>query len=95
MTEEEIEEKTEVQKTIYVSVTKMYEVRYKVDYTLETIEEEDEAVEEMERWVHDLLIDETIDGDQLINQTNGPTGITIVSSEHCSGSDTLTMETQG
>lgn len=95
MTEEEIEEKTEVQKTIYVSVTKMYEVRYKVDYTLETIEEDDEAVEEMETWVHDHLVDETIDGDQLINQTNTPTGITILSSEHCSGSDTLTMETQG
>ena len=85
MTEEEIEEKTDKVKTMFVSVTKMYRVEYKVDYTLETTEEEDEVEEEMETWAHDHLVDETIDADQLINQMKAPTGITIESSEHCSG----------
>ena len=93
-TEEEIEEKTDKVKTMFVSVTKMYRVEYKVDYTLETTEEEDEVEEEMETWAHDNLVDESIDGDQLINQMNTPTGITIESSEHCSGSDEIKIETQ-
>ena len=93
--EGEIEQKTDKVKTMFVSVTKMYEVKYKVDYTLESIEEEDETEEEMETWAHDNLVDEAIDGDQLINQMNTPTGITIESSEHCSGSDEIKIETQG
>jgi len=90
MTEEEIEQYPEKFKTMFISVTKMYRLDYKVDYTLETIEEE-----EMETWAHDHLVDEAIDADQLINQMNTPTGITIESSEHCSGSDEIKIETQG
>ena len=95
MTEEEIENRTGKVKTMFVTVTKMYEVKYKVDYTLENEGEEDEIEEEMETWAHDHLVDESIDGDQLINQMNTPTGITIESSEHCAGSDDITIETQG
>jgi len=95
MTEEEIEQYPEKFKTMFISVTKMYRLDYKVDYTLETIEEEEEVEEEMETWAHDHLVDEAIDADQLINQMNTPTGITIESSEHCSGSDEIKIETQG
>ena len=95
MTEEEIENSTGKVKTMFVTVTKMYEVKYKVDYTLENVDEEDETEEEMETWAHDHLVDESIDADQLINQMNTPTGITIESSEHCSGSDDIKIETQG
>ena len=92
MTEEEIENRTGMVKTMFVKVTKMYEVKYKVDYTLENDDEEHETEEWMETWVHDNLVDEAIEGDQLINQMNTPTGITIESSEHCSGSDDLNIE---
>lgn len=95
MTEEEIENRTGKVKTMFVTVTKMYEVKYKVDYTLENVDEEDETEAEMETWAHDNLVDESIDADQLINQMNTPTGITIESSEHCSGSDDIKIETQG
>ena len=94
MTEEEIENRTGVEKIMFISVTKMYEVRYKVGYTLESVDEEDETEEEMETWAHDHLVDESIDADQLINQMNTPAGITIESSEHCSGSDDIKIETQ-
>lgn len=99
MTEEEIENRTGMVKTMFVSVTKLYEVKYKVDYTLEQdgegySAEEDELEEEMETWAHDHLVDESIDGDQLINQMNTPLGITIESSEHCAGSDDLKIESQ-
>ncbi len=99
MTEEEIENRTGMVKTMFVSVAKMYEVKYKVDYTLEQdadgySQEEDELMEEMETWAHDHLVDEAIDADQLINQMNTPLGITIESSEHCAGSDALNIESQ-
>ena len=95
MTEEEFVQYPEKFKTMFISVTKMYRVDYKVDYTLETSEEEDEDEEEMETWAHDHLVDEAIDADQLINQTNTPIGIIIESSEHCPGSDDIKIETQG
>ena len=99
MTEEEIANRTGMVKTMLVSVTKMYEVKYKVNYTLEIYTdgysaEEDEVEGQMETWAHDNLVDESIDGDQLINQMNTPTGITIESSEHCAGSDDLKIESQ-
>ena len=78
---------------VLVTVTKLYEVTYKCDPEV-PLDEEDIIEETVETWAHDLLVDEIIDGEQLINQSPPGCPVEIISSEHCVGSGDLSLETQ-
>ena len=80
-------------KKVFVTVTKLYEVIYRCD--LDVPEDEEDIIEEtVETWAHDILVDEIIDGEQLINQSPPECPVEIISSEHCVGSGQLSLETQ-
>lgn len=88
-----------MRKKLSIRVTRQYVVEYKHDPSEQICADEEPwdentLIDEVEAWAHDLLVDETIDGDQLVNFPCNLTGVEILSSEHSEGLGELSIETE-